>query len=85
MSAACVRADMLACDGATEGQAAIELAEHFCRGAQRRVGQHFHQLWRNDDDENYQAAQRVLDGRYTWSEAGVLDPSLLAPTFEERT
>jgi alkylation response protein AidB-like acyl-CoA dehydrogenase len=77
MSAACVRAKMLLDGGEPEGETAVELAAHFCRGAQRRVDGHFHGLWHNDDDENYQTAQRVLEGRYAWSEAGVLDPSLL--------
>jgi hypothetical protein len=79
MSAACVRAKMLLDGGEPEGEAAVELAAHFCRGARRRVDGHFHALWHNDDDQNYQAAQHVMDGRYVWSEAGVLDPSLLVP------
>jgi hypothetical protein len=78
MSAACVRAKMLLDGGGDEGEGAVELADLFCRGAQRRVDRHFQDLWRNDDVENYQAAQRVLQGRYLWAEAGVLDPSLLA-------
>ncbi len=87
MSAACVRAKMLVdapgealghADDQT-GAAAIELADHFCVGARRRVRQYFTDLWHNDDSVNYDVAQRVLAGRYTWSEAGVLDPSLLAP------
>ncbi len=77
MSAACVRAKMLVDAGDTEGEEAVELAAHFCRGAQRRVAGHFHDLWHNDDDENYQAAQQVLAGEFTWCEAGVLDPSVL--------
>ena len=31
-------------------------------------------LWANDDDEGYAAAQKLLDGRYTWIEEGVSDP-----------
>jgi alkylation response protein AidB-like acyl-CoA dehydrogenase len=77
MSAACVRARMLVDDG-HDGDGAVELADLFCRGAQRRVQRHFRALWRNDDRRNYDAAQRVLEGRYVWAEAGVIDPSLLA-------
>jgi hypothetical protein len=77
MSAACVRAKMLVDARDAEGEEAVALAAHFCRGAQRRVDAHFHDLWHNDDDENYQAAQQVLAGDYAWCEAGVLDPSLL--------
>ena len=35
----------------------------------------FNELWSNGDDANYAAAQRVLDGRYTWLEDGIADPS----------
>ncbi len=77
MSAACVRAKMLLDTGTQEGQGAVELADLFCRGARRRVERNFHDLWQNDDDDNYEAAQRVLEGRYLWAEAGVIDPALL--------
>ena len=79
MSAVCVRARMLVDDGNGDGSGALELADLFCRGARRRVDRYFHDLWRNDDVVNYEAAQRVLQGNYVWAEAGVLDPSLLAP------
>jgi alkylation response protein AidB-like acyl-CoA dehydrogenase len=82
MSAACVRAKMLAGSGAPEGEGALELAEIFCRGAERRVERHFHDLWDNDDSENYDLAQKVLDGRYIWAEQGVIDPSTLVPPLE---
>src|SRR5262249_9684185 len=75
MSAACVRAQMLCDDGGAEADSAFELAGAFCAGARRRVDQLFHDLWHNDDADNYSAAQRVLAGRYTWAEGGVLDPS----------
>jgi alkylation response protein AidB-like acyl-CoA dehydrogenase len=54
---------------------AVELADLFCHQARRRADRLFHDLWANDDDENYAAAQRVLDGRYAWLEDGVADPS----------
>lgn len=78
MSATCVRARMLA-DEERRGDgehSAVELADHFCRGAKRRVDQHFHDLWHNDDEKNYAAAQEVLTGHHAWAETGVLDPSL---------
>ena len=34
----------------------------------------FHALWANDDDAGYEAAMKLLDGRYTWLEEGVSDP-----------
>ncbi len=72
MSASVVRARMLAEDGEEQ---AIELADLFCRQARRRIDTYFAGLWANTDSRNYTAAQEVLDGRYTWLEAGVLDPS----------
>jgi len=75
ISAACVRARMLAADGAPEAAAAAELADLFCRGSRRRVERLFTDLWSNDDAGNYAAAQRVLSGAYRWAEGGVLDPS----------
>jgi hypothetical protein len=54
---------------------AEELADLFCRQARRRVDQAFHDLWHNDDDAEYRAALNILDGRYTFAEDGILDPS----------
>src|SRR6195952_4512983 len=72
ISAAVVRAQMLAADGETS---AVELAALFCRQARRRIDTHFAALWANTDRRNYAAAQEVLDGRFRWLETGVLDPS----------
>jgi hypothetical protein len=57
------------------GDEAQELADLFCRQARRRVEALFHDLWHNDDDQAYEVAQRVLEGRHTWLEDGILDPS----------
>jgi hypothetical protein len=54
---------------------ARELAELFCRQAQRRAEDLFAALWSNDDDENKAAAEKLLAGRYLWFEEGVSDPS----------
>ena len=43
--------------------------------AKRRADTLFHELWANDDDSRYSAAQKVLAGRYAWLEEGVLDPA----------
>ena len=44
------------------------------RQARRRADGLFHELWANDDDAGYTAAMKLLDGRYTWLEEGVIDP-----------
>jgi hypothetical protein len=54
---------------------AFELAELFCSQARRRADALFHELWANDDVDNYKAAQKVLEGRYSWLEEGIADPS----------
>jgi hypothetical protein len=54
---------------------AIELAQLFCSMAKRRADTLFHELWANDDDSRYSAAQKVLAGRYKWLEEGILDPA----------
>jgi len=52
-----------------------ELADLFCTQARRRVDRLFHDLWFNDDDDNYKAAMKVLDGRYTFFESDLADPA----------
>jgi len=54
---------------------AIELAQLFCSMARRRADTLFHELWANDDDTRYSAAQKVLEGRYGWLEEGIFDPA----------
>jgi hypothetical protein len=69
MSASVVRARMLGTDEA------IELADLFCRNARLRVEHLFHGLSHHEDDHNYRAAQRALEGRYRFMEQGILDPA----------
>jgi len=69
MSAACVRAKMLGTEQAEE------LADLFCRQSRLRVQALFIGLWENEDSRNYELAQLVLGGRYTFVEEGVVDPS----------
>jgi hypothetical protein len=57
------------------GEQAFELADLFCKQARSRVDRLFDELWSNNDDDNYTAAQAVLEGRFTWVEEGVADPS----------
>jgi hypothetical protein len=66
MSAAILRADSLR--NSPNGKSAIELADNFCRMAERRIKQKFHELWHNDDNFKYGASRKVLSGEYTWLE-----------------
>jgi alkylation response protein AidB-like acyl-CoA dehydrogenase len=87
ISSAVVYATTIASEQPERGDEAKELADLFCGQARRRVDALFHALWFNDDEHNYEAAQRVLEGRYTWLEEGIVDPSgrgpLVAPQPEE--
>ncbi|WP_028662033.1 acyl-CoA dehydrogenase family protein [Saccharomonospora saliphila] len=75
MAATCVRAEHLRADDPEQGEAARELADAFCAQARLRVEGLFGALWTNTDRGDRALAREVLDGRFTWLEAGVLDPS----------
>jgi alkylation response protein AidB-like acyl-CoA dehydrogenase len=75
VAAACVYADTLAREDEERRDEAFELADLFCRQARRRAQILFESLHANDDRFNYDAAQKVLEGRYEWFEAGLLDPA----------
>ena len=74
ISSAVVYADTLQREHPERAAEARELADLFCLQARRRVEALFHQLWFNDDDEDYSAALAVLEGRYTFIEEGIVDP-----------
>jgi alkylation response protein AidB-like acyl-CoA dehydrogenase len=75
ISAAVVYADTIARETPERADSARELADLFCAQARRRADGLFHALWSNDDDQGYKTAMNLLDGRYTWLEEGVPDPS----------
>jgi hypothetical protein len=68
------------------GVEAYALADLFCKQARGRADALFGELWSNNDDANYKAAQEVLAGRYKWIEEGLADPSgdgpMIAPQPE---
>ncbi|MBB3036727.1 acyl-CoA dehydrogenase family protein [Hoyosella altamirensis] len=75
MAASCVRAEQERADDPERGATAHELADAYCQQARLRVNRLFDALWDNTDDTDHDIANGVLDGRYTWLEAGVLDAS----------
>lgn len=75
MSASCVRAEMQRSQDIATGTAACELADAFCQQSRLRVETLFKALWENTDDTDRTLAAGLLEGRYTWLEAGVLDQS----------
>ena len=84
MACACVYADTIAREHPDRGQDAVELADLFCDQARRRADRLFAELWANDDEAQYAAAQQVLAGRYEWFEADVLDPAGDGPMMPPR-
>jgi alkylation response protein AidB-like acyl-CoA dehydrogenase len=72
LTAACVRAQMLRRENPAD-PTPVELADLFARHARRRIRQNFRTIFANDDVATYRTAKRVLEGRYGWLEAGVLD------------
>jgi hypothetical protein len=79
MSAVCVRAQLDAQAGTDRGASAPELASVFCAQARLRADELFDQLWTNTDTADVSLARRVLGGRYTWLEDGIVDPSMPGP------
>ena len=75
ISATVVYAETIGSEQPERKDEAIELAQLFCSMARRRAEKLFDELWSNDDDDRYAAAQKILAGRYTWLEEGIPDPS----------
>lgn len=70
MSATCAYAISQARNEGREG--ALDLADVFCRQAQRRVKDHFALLNDKNQKASNSLAGRLLDGRYSWLEEGVI-------------
>jgi alkylation response protein AidB-like acyl-CoA dehydrogenase len=75
IASACVYARTLQQEDPTNAAQYVELADLFCAQARRRIDRLFHDLWFNDDADNYSAAMNVLEGRYTFFEADLADPA----------
>ncbi|CAN5579318.1 acyl-CoA dehydrogenase family protein [soil metagenome] len=69
MTAACVRAQMLAKEGNRE---AIELADLFCGEARQRIEVNFDRFYGKNDAAIYKVSQHVLDGAHAWLEQGIV-------------
>ncbi len=83
IACACVYAQTLAAEHPERREEVSELAALFCGQARRRADVLFSELWSNDDDASYGAAQQILAGRHAWFEADVPDPAGEAPLVSE--
>jgi hypothetical protein len=75
IASAVVYANTIKGEHPERAEQAFELADLFAKQARRRVDELFSSEFANDDDAAYKTAQKVLEGRYTWLEEGVADPS----------
>ena len=78
MAATCSNAQRLLKEN-PDNKSPMELADHFCRLARRRIKELFRGIWSNDDGVSYKLAQRVLEKQHAWLEEGVLTPDHEAP------
>ena len=75
IASAVVYANTIKSEHPERAEQAFELADLFAQHSRRRVNELFEAVFSNDDDASYKTAQKVLEGRYTWLEEGVADPS----------
>jgi len=86
MSAVCVRAQMDATQAVGgRGKTGYELASAFCEQSRLRCDDLLRGLWHNTDATDVSLARRVMSGRYTWLEEGIIDPSIPGPWVAETT
>src|SRR5215510_14282466 len=69
ITAACVKARMLARKGNTD---AATLADLFCRAARVRIGELFSGFYGDYDSAMYRVAQQVMRGEHAWLEEGII-------------
>jgi len=72
MAASVSRAHAMREAGLANADNAAELADIFCRTTRRKVAKLFRDLWRNDDVRKYKVALKVLEGKHSWLEEGIL-------------
>ncbi len=72
MAATCIRAHELHRSNPAD-ESPLVMADLFCRGARRRIAEHFRAVSRNDDVYRYRIAQQVLAGDHRWLEAESID------------
>jgi hypothetical protein len=70
IAATCSRADSLAAAGGASAGGAIELADHFCWEARRRIEENFVAARKQHDRAAYQLGQTATAGQLAWLEQG---------------
>src|SRR3954464_13228905 len=83
IASACVYAKTIEQEHPERAEQARERGHLVARQARRRADVLLEELWHNDDDLNTKRAFGVLEGRYTWVEEGIVDPSGDGPMIPE--
>ncbi|SNT26971.1 hypothetical protein SAMN05216276_103172 [Streptosporangium subroseum] len=76
ITATCIRAHE---ESADLGLRPVEIADTFCHQARLRADALFDRLWDNSDSRDVRLSRYLLQGRYTFLEEGILDPSIEGP------
>ncbi len=84
MAAAMSHAQQLLDENQPDAQQAADIADLFCRNAQRKVRRLFRDLWNNDDTLKNRLAANVIQGEYAWLTEGALALGLSPEEFEAR-
>ena len=84
MAATCSHARALKDTGAPGADKAYDLADLFCRQAERRVRRAFRDIWVNDDNSMNKVAAQVMNGEHTWLAQGHLDMGFTAEQFKTK-
>ncbi|MEO3810084.1 acyl-CoA dehydrogenase family protein [Sphaerisporangium sp. B11E5] len=82
ITATCVRAKE---DSRTHGPAPVELADTFCHQSRLRCEALLSRLWDNSDTRDVRLSRHTLEGRYTFVEDGIIDPSMDGPWIAAST
>ncbi len=85
ITSACAYAQTIAREDPRRRDEAMELADLFAKQARARADLLFSELFSNDDAAQYKLAQKLLEGRYTWFEADVVDPAGEGPSMPKHT
>ena len=85
ITSACAYAQTIAREDPRRRDEAFELADLFAKQARKRADTLFSELFSNDDAAQYKLAQKLLEGRYTWFEADVVDPAGEGPSMPKHT
>lgn len=67
-----------------EAERALDLADLFCKQAERRVKNSFRALWSNDDKALNRVAAQVMKGEHTWLGEGRLDLGYTTESYRAR-